>query len=95
MLLEDWGYVSSFQKISAALRILAYGITVDLTDEYLRIGKRTAIQSMKFFVKAIVQIFSNQYLRKPTDEDLARLLVKAEQRGTPGMLGSIDCMHWI
>ncbi|GAA0167180.1 hypothetical protein LIER_22170 [Lithospermum erythrorhizon] len=35
-----------------------------------------------------------EYLRRPNDNDITRLLAKAEQRGVPGMLGSIDCMHW-
>ncbi|CAN1273423.1 hypothetical protein LINPERPRIM_LOCUS15028 [Linum perenne] len=26
--------------------------------------------------------------------DLQKLLRKASQRGFPGMIGSIDCMHW-
>ncbi|XP_071740745.1 uncharacterized protein [Rutidosis leptorrhynchoides] len=35
------------------------------------------------------------YLRKPTADDIARLYNFHEQKhGLPGMLGSIDCMHW-
>uniref|UniRef100_A0A0D3DZB6 Myb-like domain-containing protein n=1 Tax=Brassica oleracea var. oleracea TaxID=109376 RepID=A0A0D3DZB6_BRAOL len=30
----------------------------------------------------------------PTPADLQRLLDIGEQRGFPGMIGSIDCMHW-
>ena len=32
---------SPHQKISAAMRVLAYGIPADYTDEYLRIGQQT------------------------------------------------------
>ena len=32
---------SPYQKISAAMRVLAYGIPADYTDEYLRIGQDT------------------------------------------------------
>uniref|UniRef100_A0A0D3AMD4 DDE Tnp4 domain-containing protein n=1 Tax=Brassica oleracea var. oleracea TaxID=109376 RepID=A0A0D3AMD4_BRAOL len=35
-----------------------------------------------------------EYLRRPTTEDLQRLLDIGEIRGFPGMVGSIDCMHW-
>ncbi|XP_040364528.1 uncharacterized protein LOC112171617 [Rosa chinensis] len=35
-----------------------------------------------------------KYLRAPTAVDLRRLIVKGESRGFPGMIGSIDCMHW-
>ncbi|XP_059629939.1 uncharacterized protein LOC132272877 [Cornus florida] len=33
-------------------------------------------------------------MRPPNEADIARLLEKGEQRGFPGMLGFIDCMHW-
>ena len=79
---------------TAILRMLAYGIAADLTDEYLRIGESTAIQSMKRFVKAVVSIFGDQYLRSPNDNGVARLLAIGQNRGLTGMLGSIDCMHW-
>lgn len=39
-------------------------------------------------------MFGPQYLRKPTLDDVQRLLYMHEERGFPGMLGSIDCMHW-
>ncbi|XP_050246615.1 uncharacterized protein LOC126717008 isoform X1 [Quercus robur] len=86
--------LSSLQKITAALRMLAYGVAADFMDEYVRIGESTAIESMKKFVQAVVDIFSKEYLRSPNNEDIARLLVNGERRGFPGMLGSIDCMHW-
>ncbi|XP_065631283.1 uncharacterized protein LOC112001981 [Quercus suber] len=86
--------LSSLQKITAALRMLAYGVAADFMDEYVRIGESTAIESMKKFVKAVVDIFSKEYLMSPNNEDIARLLVNGEKRGFPRMLGSIDCMHW-
>ena len=43
---------------------------------------------------AVVDIFEDEYLRSPNEVDTARLLVLGEQKGFPGMLGSIDCMHW-
>ncbi|KAL6547358.1 hypothetical protein OROMI_023079 [Orobanche minor] len=82
--------LSSYQKVASALRILAYGVTGDLFDEYIQI----ATEAMKRFVKAIISIFGEVYLRRPNEEDVARLLIEVESRGTPGMLGSIDCMHW-
>ncbi|XP_035546240.1 uncharacterized protein LOC118348504 [Juglans regia] len=82
--------LSSLQKITAAIRMLAYGVTADLMDEYVRIGESTARLSMKKFVKAIVSIFGGEYLRSPTNSDIARLLEVGQNRGFPGMLGSID-----
>ena len=86
--------LSSLQKMTAAIRMLAYGVSVDFMDEYLRIGVTTAIKSFKNFVKTVVSIFSEEYLRSPNDNDIARLLAVGQHRGFLGMLGSIDCMHW-
>ncbi|XP_059650172.1 uncharacterized protein LOC132295929 [Cornus florida] len=36
-----------------------------------------------------------QYQCTPNEEDIACLLREGEEKGFPGMLGSIDCMHWI
>ena len=74
--------------------MLAYGVSSDLIDEYVRIGETTALQSLKKFVIAVIDVFSEEYLRKPNNEDIARLLAHGERRNFPGMLGLIDCMHW-
>ena len=86
--------LSPLQKITAAFRIIAYGLPADAIDDYVRIGESTAIESLRKFVKAVVQIFGEQYLRRPNNDDIQRLMDVAEKRGFPGMLGSIDCMHW-
>ena len=85
---------STYQKITAALRMLAYGIPADLIDDHLAMGESTAIMCVKRFAVAIVQVFGATYLRAPNAEDTARLLEENAARGFPGMLGSIDCMHW-
>ena len=86
--------LSSLQKVTAAVRMLAYGTAADAVDDYVRIGESTSIESLKRFVKAIVEIFAAEYLRRPNAEDVSRLLAENERRGFPRMLGSIDCMHW-
>ena len=74
--------------------MLAYGVIADFRDEYVQIRESTAIESLKKFVKAVVDIFSNEYLRSPNNENIARLLANGERGGFLGMLGSINCMHW-
>ena len=86
--------LSAFQKMIAAIRMLAYGTTADLCDEYVSIGETTTMKYLKKIVKVVVSNFSEEYLRSPTNNDIARLLALGESRGFPGMLGSIDCMHW-
>jgi hypothetical protein len=86
---------SSLQKITVAPRMLAYGVSSDFMDEYLRIAENTATRCLRKFVKSIIIIFySDKYLRSPNSNDITRLLEVNTRRGFPGMLGSIDCMHW-
>ncbi|XP_033143314.1 uncharacterized protein LOC103861779 [Brassica rapa] len=86
--------LSALQKCTAAIRVLAYGSALDAVDEYLRLGATTARLCVENFVDAIINLFGVEYLRRPTPADLQRLLHIGEVRGFPGMIGSIDCMHW-
>ncbi|XP_021991123.1 uncharacterized protein LOC110887867 [Helianthus annuus] len=74
--------------------VLAYGTSTDAHDEYLRISKTVTRDALMKFVEDVISCFSQEYLRKPNDNDLARLLYVGEERGFPGMIGGIDCMHW-
>jgi hypothetical protein len=84
---------TSYQKCSAA-HMLAYGVAGDLIDKYLRMSESTCLESMYKFCRAVIAVFGTVYLREPTVEDTARLLSINEERGFPGMIGSIECMHW-
>ena len=86
--------LSSLQKIIDALRMLAYGVSGDLIDEYVRIEESTALESLKKFVTEVINVFSEEYLRKLNNEDIAKLLAYGEHQGFLSMLDSIDCMHW-
>jgi hypothetical protein len=76
------------------MRVIASGIPAYYTDEYCCIGEDTTIKLVRLFAKAIIQLFGPVYLRSPNEEDTKRLMTMNENRGWPGMLGSIDCMHW-
>ena len=65
---------SCVQKVTAAYRQLAYGVPADYVDEYLRIGESTAIESLRKFVRAICEVFGEEYLRAPNEDDTTRLL---------------------
>ncbi|XP_048489931.2 uncharacterized protein LOC125491896 [Beta vulgaris subsp. vulgaris] len=85
---------SKLQKCTAAIRMLAYGSSSDAVDEYLKIASSTARECLFHFVEAVVARFGDEYLRKANANDIERLLHEGERRGFPGMMGSIDCMHW-
>ncbi|KAL0708213.1 hypothetical protein Bca4012_074639 [Brassica carinata] len=86
--------LSTLQKCTAAIRMLAYGQAGDTCDEYLRLAESTALLCLDNFTTAIIQLYGDEFLRRPTPDDLQRLLDEGEVRGFPGMIGSIDCMHW-
>ncbi|VVA39654.1 PREDICTED: putative nuclease HARBI1, partial [Prunus dulcis] len=82
------------QKLTAALRILPYGASAEQVDEIVRMKKSTILECLMRFCDAIENLYKREYLRKPTARDLRRFVQKAEARGFPVMIGSIDCMHW-
>lgn len=53
--------------------MLAYGTTTDAVDgyNYIRIGKCTAIESLKRFYKRVVTIFGDEYMRRSNNVDVA------------------------
>ncbi|CAL2234107.1 unnamed protein product [Prunus armeniaca] len=85
---------ASRAKFTAVIRMLAYGSSADQVDEIARMGKSTILESLVRCCDAVENLYTRDYLRRPTLRDLQRLLQKAESRGFPGMIGSIDCMHW-
>ena len=82
------------QKMTAAMRMLTYRIAADSADDYIRSAEATNLEACKKFVIKICEVFGDQYLISPNEKDTTRLLAIGEERGFPGMLGSIDCMHW-
>ncbi|XP_021803312.1 uncharacterized protein LOC110747448 [Prunus avium] len=68
------------QKLTVVLRMLAYGASVDHVDEIVRMGKSTILECLVRFCDAIENLYTRDYLRKPTPRDLQRLLRKAKAR---------------
>ncbi|GJY43947.1 ALP1-like protein [Tanacetum coccineum] len=58
-------------------------------------GATTARKCLKNFCKVIMNIYGDEFLRKPTYTDMEKLYAyHNEKHGFPEMLGSIDCTHW-
>jgi hypothetical protein len=81
------------QKCTTALCQLAYGITVDTIDEYLKLGKLTVIERQEYYYEGIVEYYRAEFLRRPNVADTQRLLVKADERGFFDMLGTMH-LKW-
>ncbi|KAG7640788.1 Harbinger transposase-derived protein [Arabidopsis suecica] len=79
--------------MTAAFRMLAYGVPAYSTDEYIKIGESTALESLKRFCRAIVEVFACCYLRSPDANDVARLLHIGESRGFPGSNNGINVLE--
>ncbi|XP_058180169.1 uncharacterized protein LOC131298710 [Rhododendron vialii] len=87
--------LSGIQKMTAALRMMAYGMPADSLDEYLKIGGSIAVESLQSFCRGVISIFEAEYLRKPNETDTARLLHVGNQRGFPGIAGRAPPAHFV
>lgn len=86
--------LTTYQKVTAAIRQLAYGVCADATDKYVRIRETTANTSFKVFVNAIISLYSKEYLCPPNAEELNCIMKEYKVRGFPECKGSIDGMRW-
>ncbi|XP_055601171.1 uncharacterized protein LOC129750015 [Uranotaenia lowii] len=75
--------------------MLADGVSANSLDENIRIGESTALVILKKFCTAVIDVYAAEYLRTPTHQDRDRLMKENANRGFTGMLGSIDCVHWL
>ncbi|KAI5328503.1 hypothetical protein L3X38_027900 [Prunus dulcis] len=74
------------QKLTAVIRMLAYGTSAYQVDEIAHMGKSTTLEALVRFCQAVETLYTRDYLRRPTPRDLQLLLQKAEARGFPGMI---------
>ncbi|KAK3229396.1 hypothetical protein Dsin_001277 [Dipteronia sinensis] len=76
--------------------MLAYGLPEYAIDEYIKIKESTAIESSKRFCRAVVELFTEQYLRSPNANDVARLLCIARSGSLTIILEDVsDYDLWI
>nr|GFB54661.1 fgenesh protein 73 [Tanacetum cinerariifolium] len=55
----------------------------DATDEYLKMSGAVTRKSLMSFVQGVISCLGDEYLRRPNENDLTRLLYLGEQRGFP------------
>ncbi|KAJ9546545.1 hypothetical protein OSB04_019088 [Centaurea solstitialis] len=87
-----------FKRRFRMSRRLFVRIVSDLEREFDCFKQQWDARGVKGFSplqKCIINLYMRQYLRKPTASDIQAIYALHEQQhGLPGMLGSIDCMHW-
>ncbi|GJT06018.1 ALP1-like protein [Tanacetum coccineum] len=87
--------ISALMKCTFAIRQMAYEAVLDSLDEYLQMGATTARDALRIFCKVIMNLYGEEFLRKPTYTDMEKLYAPHDEKhGCPGMLGSIDCIDW-
>ncbi|XP_047952479.1 uncharacterized protein LOC125198069 [Salvia hispanica] len=68
---------------------------LDMFDEYLQDWVKQLLWALRQFCNCIQAIFGPEYLRKPNADECQRLIdMHGRVHNFPGMMGSIDCMHW-
>lgn len=50
------------QKLTSALRILAYGSSADRNDEYIRMGESTSLRYLRLFCEGVIDTYGSFYL---------------------------------
>ncbi|KAI5334887.1 hypothetical protein L3X38_025020 [Prunus dulcis] len=71
----DIGIVGGFlpeQKLTAVIRMLAYGASADQVDEIAWMRKSTTLEALVRFCQAVKTLYTREYLRRPTPRDLQR-----------------------
>nr|GEY80893.1 protein ALP1-like [Tanacetum cinerariifolium] len=74
---------------------MAYRPVPDSLDEYLQMSATTARKSLQIFCKVIMNLYGEEFLRKPTYTDMEKLYAYHDKKHVfSEMLGSIDCTRW-
>ena len=61
---------STEQKLTFAMKMLAYGTPADSFNETFGIAESTGIEIMEYLTRAIWNVFHYEYFRRPTKADL-------------------------
>nr|XP_043639335.1 uncharacterized protein LOC122610407 [Erigeron canadensis] len=87
---------AAIQKCTSAVEQLGTGNPPDNFDDNLCMAPRISRESLDHFCSAVIELYRDKYLRRPTSHDVARLYEAHERRHKiPGLLGSLDCTHFV
>lgn len=80
-------------SIIAALRILAYGKSLDQMVVLCNISATFISKSLASLITELVEPFDEKYLKYPFKAELRLILVIHSQRGLSGYVNSEDFQH--
>ncbi|GJY64538.1 hypothetical protein Tco_0465998 [Tanacetum coccineum] len=79
--------ISALVKCTSAIRQLAYAAVPDSLDEYLQIGEKTSRDCLMHFCNGVIELYGEEYLRRPTQTDVEKLYAFHENKhGFPGIM---------
>jgi Plant transposon protein len=85
---------SADQKITAAMRQLAYGYPTDAAAELVRVSESLASESLIRFCRAVREKFEPDYLRRPNKDELREIEQHYASLGFPCCIGCVDVSSW-
>jgi hypothetical protein len=65
-----------------------------MIEEYGRLAESTNRECLKKQCQGIVDLFEDEWLRLPRDDELLRLSREYASMGLPGCWGAVDCASW-
>jgi hypothetical protein len=80
-------------QILGTLQYLGDASSSVTLDRVWRYSPATILKHVKSVCTAIVTTYEGQYLRDPSPETMLQIAERNAQRGFPGCIGSLDCMH--
>lgn len=86
--------ITPLVKIIVALRQVSYGLCTDVMDEVAEVSQTTARLCLLEFCKCVDEVFSMEFLRVPTSQDIERIELQFRKLGFPGCIGAVDCVGW-
>ncbi|CAM8978482.1 unnamed protein product [Rhodiola kirilowii] len=81
------------QKMTGAIRMLAYGSCADQCAEITRLGESTTLKFLNKWCTQIVHHYKDRYLRSPNPADLSHLLARAEHQEFPGAQNDLNVLY--
>ena len=85
-------------KVLGILKCVAFGCSGVAFRDYHQMARNTFSENLKAFFRAILADpeLSERYLRAPTREDATRVVaLHKKKHKVNGLLGGIDCFHWM